>query len=102
MDTLLTGQRFCKPKVGSSILSTGTIKPLELQCFSSFPAVGKVGGDGEQKRFCQPRNQDHLFTGRSHQAVLPSITTCCSSGVRYSRYISVVLTLVWPSRFCST
>ena len=60
---------FCKPKVGTSILSAGTNKPASIWGFSRFSAFGKPGRNGEQKRFCQPQKQDHLFPARSHRAV---------------------------------
>lgn len=61
----LDSLRICKPKVGSSILSTGTVKSLYFAGFLRVPASGKDGMDGERMRFSQPQNQDHLFPTRS-------------------------------------
>jgi hypothetical protein len=62
---------ICKPKVGSSILSTGTTKTIWNAAFLQVSAGGKVGINGEHERSRQPQKQDHLF-------LLRSLTPCRS------------------------
>ena len=57
-------QRFCKPKVGSSILSTGTRKPLYFSVF--FANLGRgIRQDDDKQLSRQALKQAHLFGIRS-------------------------------------
>ena len=50
-------QRFCKPKVGSSILSTGTTLLLELLSFFLFHELANSARSANKSGFASPKNR---------------------------------------------